>query len=166
MKNKWTVIVFLLTFILALVFSIIANLLGKLNNIVLILVTLLVLLVGTAFDVIGTAVLSSDIKVMHSRASQKIKGAKEAINLINKSDKVSSVCNDVIGDICGILSGALSAMLVVNLFNNSSVYQVIITALVSSLTVGSKAIGKQLAINKSDDIVFKVGKLISNFTRN
>ena len=166
MKNKWTLIVFLLTFILALVFSIIANTLGNLNNIVLIVVTLLVLLVGTIFDVIGTSVLSADIKVMHSRASQKIKGAKEAINLINKSDKVSSVCNDVIGDICGILSGTLSAMLVLNLFNNSSIYQIVITALISSLTVGSKAIGKQIAIKNADNIIFNVGKLISNFTRN
>ena len=95
MKNNWTLIVFLLTFILASVFSIIANMLGKLNNVVLIIVTLLVVLFGTVFDIIGTAVLSADIKVMHSMASKKIKGAKEAINLINKSSNVSSICNDV-----------------------------------------------------------------------
>ena len=166
MKNNWTLIVFLLTFILASVFSIIANMLGKLNNIVLIIVTLLVVLFGTIFDIIGTAVLSADIKVMHSMASKKIKGAKEAINLINKSSNVSSICNDVIGDICGIISGGLSTVLVLNLFNNSSVYQIIVTALVSSLTVGSKALGKQIAIKKADNIIYSVGKITSHFTRN
>ncbi len=165
MKNNWTLIVFLLTFILSMIFSIIANILGNLNNIVLIIVTLLVIFIGTIFDVIGTAVLSADIKVMHSRGSQKIKGAKEAINLINKSDKVSSVCNDVIGDICGILSGGLSAILVMSLFNNASIYQVIITAVVSALTVGSKAIGKQIAIKNADNIIFNVGKILGSFTR-
>ena len=166
MKNNWTVIVFLLTFILSIIFSIIANILGNLNNIVLIIVTIAIIFVGTIFDVIGTAVLSADIKVMHSKASQKIKGAREAINLINKSDKVSSVCNDVIGDICGVLSGGLSAVLVMSLFNNSSIYQVIVTAVVSSMTVGSKAIGKQLAIKNADNIIFNVGKIIGSFTTN
>ena len=166
MKNNWTLIVFLLTFILSLVFSIIANILGNLNNIVLIIITLLVIFIGTIFDVIGTAVLSCEIKVMHSKASQKIKGAKEAIDLIKNSSKVSSVCNDVIGDICGIISGSLTTILVINLFNNASIYQIIITAIVSSLTVGSKALGKKYAIKNSNNIIFNVGKLMSNFTFN
>ena len=52
-----------------------------------------------------------------------------------------------------------------SLFNNASIYQVIITAVVSALTVGSKAIGKQIAIKNADNIIFNVGKILGSFTR-
>ena len=36
-----------------------------------------------------------------------------------------------------------------------------LTAVVSALTVGGKAIGKRIAIDHAEDIVFMVGKIIS-----
>ena len=42
---------------------------------------------------------------------------------------------------------------------------VIISSLVSSLTVGGKAIGKKYAINNSDEIVFLVSKILTKFKR-
>jgi hypothetical protein len=38
---------------------------------------------------------------------------------------------------------------------------VVMTALVAALTIGGKAAGKRLAIDKSNSIVFFVGKVIS-----
>lgn len=166
MKNNWAYLVFFITFILACIFTILSNLLGNLNNYLLTSTILLVIIIGIVFDIVGTAVLSCDIKVFHSKASQKIKGSKEAVKLANNSSKVSSICNDVIGDICGILSGSLVAVLIINLFanNNLTLANIIITSILSSLTVGGKALGKTYAIRNANNIVFRVGKIISNFT--
>ena len=63
-------------------------------------------------------------------------------------------------DICGIISGALAASLVILLWD-TPIFSIILTAIVSSLTVGSKAIGKKLAIKHADTIIGKVGIIIS-----
>lgn len=166
MKNKWTLKVFFLTFGLAIIFSLVANYLGKLNNIILSVCILLIIIIGIIFDIIGTAVLSCNTKVLHSRASQKLKGAKQAIKLAKNASTVSSFCNDVVGDVCGIVSGSLITVLVVNLFMNSdiSLWNVMLSSMLSSLTVGGKAIGKSLAVKNSNDIIYNVGKILSVFS--
>lgn len=109
---------------------------------------------------VGVAVLSCEEATFHAKASRKITGSKECIKLIKEANKTSSICNDVIGDICGIVSGSISASLVV-LLMDTPLMSILLTAIVSSLTVGGKAIGKRIAIDKCEDIVFLVGKLIS-----
>ena len=163
MKNKWTVLIFIITFILACLFSTLSNLLGSLNNYFLIVAILIVITIGIIFDTIGTAVLSCDIKVFHSKASQKIKGSKKAVVLAKNATKVSSICNDVVGDICGIVSGSLVTILIANLFINKdlSIYNILITSILSSLTVGGKALGKTYAVKNSNEIIYRVGKLLS-----
>ena len=167
MKDNWTLKVFFLTFILAIIFSIAANYLGRFNNIVLIICIVSILLIGIIFDVIGVAVLSCDIKALHSRASQKLKGAKKAIKLTQNASTVSSFCNDVVGDVCGIVSGSLITVLVLNLFinNNLSFWNVIFSSILSSLTVGGKAIGKKIAVKNADNIIYLVGKILSLFSK-
>ena len=114
-------------------------------------------------DMIGVAVLSCEEASFHAKASRKIKGSKECIKLIKKANKTSSICNDVIGDICGIVSGSISASLVVLLLD-TPLMAILLTAIVSSLTVGGKAIGKRIAIEYAEDIVFIVGKFLNKFT--
>jgi len=166
MKNKWTLKVFFLTFALAVIFSLIANYLGNFNNIILSICIIIIIIIGIVFDIIGTAVLSCDTKVLHSRASQKLKGAKHAIKLAKNASTVSSFCNDVVGDVCGIVSGSLVTVLVVNMFisNSVSLWNVIFSSVLSSLTVGGKALGKKLAVMKSNDIIYNVGKILSIFS--
>ena len=163
MKDNWTLKVFFLTFIFAIIFSIAANYLGRFNNIILIICIISILLIGIVFDIIGVAVLSCDIKALHSRASQKLKGAKKAIKLTQNASTVSSFCNDVVGDVCGIVSGSLITVLVLNLFvnNNLSFWNVIFSSILSSLTVGGKAIGKKIAVKNADNIIYLVGKILS-----
>ena len=166
-KNvNWIYKVFLLTFILSIIFSGISSVISNsFNNIVLFIILILVITTGILFDMIGVAFLTSEEASLHARASQKIKGAKEAIALLKNATKVSSVCNDVIGDICGIVSGSLGAVLTLSLvetFDLSNILTtIIITAVISSLTVGCKAIGKDIAAKNSDSIVFTVGKIIN-----
>ena len=165
MKSNWTIKVFFLTFILAIIFSLIANLLGKFNVIILSICIIVIIFIGILFDLIGTSVLSCDEKVLHSKASQKLKGAKEAIKLSKNASTVSSFCNDVIGDICGIISGSLTTVLVVYLFKNISLFNIILSSVLSSLTVGGKAIGKKIAIKHANDIIYFVGKILALFSK-
>lgn len=167
---NWIYKVFLLSFILSIIFSSISTIMSeKFNTIILVIILFLVMSIGIIFDMIGVAVLTSNEASLHARASQKIKGAKKAISLLKNSTKVSSICNDVIGDICGIVSGSLSAVLTITICNkfhlSQTIITIIITAIVSSLTVGCKAIFKGIATKKSDTIVFTVGKILSIFSK-
>ena len=78
--------------------------------------------------------------------------------------KVSSFCNDVVGDICGIVSGTTAAVIVVELQRHFSVREVllslVVTAVVSGLTIGGKAVGKNIAMDKSTAVVHTVGRIL------
>ena len=166
---NWIYKVFLLSFILSVIFSGVSTVIADtFNTIVLAIIIVLVIVIGIIFDMIGVAVLTSEEASLHARASKKIKGAKEAIGLLKNATKVSSICNDVIGDICGIVSGSLGAVLTLAIANyfdwSTTITTVIITAVISAITVGGKAMFKSVATENSDKIVFTVGKIKSIFT--
>ena len=120
---------------------------------------------GIVFDMIGVAVTAADPKPFHSMAAHKEKGAKEAIRLLKNANQVSSFCNDVVGDICGIVSGSTATVIVVLLQNSfgwrSIVVSTVVTALISGLTIGGKAIGKKIAMKKSKDVIYLTAKVLS-----
>ena len=82
---------------------------------------------------------------------------------------MSSFCNDVVGDICGIVSGTTAAVIVVQLQNVFSFQSVMvslgITAMVSGLTIGGKALGKTFAIEKSTAVLQLVGRILHLFSK-
>ena len=165
-KDNWIYKVFLMTFFLSVIFSLISNAItSNASLIVMIIITLLVIVVGIISDMIGTASLTSKEATFHAKSSRKIKGAKESLSLIKNSVRVASICNDVIGDICGIISGGMGAMVAISLSKifdgNILISSIIVSATISSLTVGGKAIFKRVAIKKCDDIIFIVGKIKS-----
>lgn len=165
-KENWLYKVFLLTFILSIIFSSVTTLMSEnFNNIIIFIILLLVIVIGIIADMVGVATLTSNEATFHAKASKKIKGAKEAIVLIKNSVKISSICNDVIGDICGIISGGLGTVVTLSFANTFSLpitfSTILITAVVSSLTVGGKAMCKNIASKKCDEIVFLVGKVLN-----
>ena len=112
-----------------------------------IIILIVVILVGIVFDIIGVAVTVGKESDFHAKASKKLKGAKTSIKLIRNSAKVANICADVIGDIAGVLSGAISAMIALKItekFNLEFNIQFMISALVASLTVGGKALRKNI----------------------
>lgn len=161
-KDHWISIIFVLTFVLSFIFASLSNLAANMNVLFISVGLVLFIFIGILFDMIGVAVLSCEESTFHAKASRKIKGARECIGLIKNANRTSSVCNDVIGDICGIVSGTLTASLVVMLLD-TPLMAIFLTAVVSSLTVGGKAIGKKIAIKKCENIVFCVGKIIYFF---
>lgn len=161
--KSWTTKIFLLSFVLAAIFSGLSSYIANFNVIILFVILFIVMGIGILFDMVGVAVLSCKEAAFHAKASKKIKGAKESISLIKDATKVSSMCNDVIGDICGIISGslgvAITAFLVSSFSLNLLFVTLLITALISAITVGGKSLCKGVATKKCEDIVFFVGKI-------
>ena len=130
------------------------------------------ILLGIVFDIIGVAVTAADERPFHSMAARKTPGARQALSLIRRANKVSSFCNDVVGDICGIVSGSTAAVIVLRIqevlpVRTPLVLAVVslgITALVSGLTIGGKAVGKTFALEKSTTVLQLVGRIMYVFS--
>ena len=131
------------------------------------LLLLAVIGVGILFDIIGVAVAVADETPFQSRASRKMAGAQQAIDLIRKADKVSNFCCDVVGDICGTLSGGIGASIVASLVlsgkNSGWIASALMAGVVAALTVGGKAMSKTYSINQSDKITYRVGVTMAWF---
>ena len=157
-----------MTFILSMLFSYLStNGVSNLSLVPAMLILVAVIFMGIIFDIIGVAVTVANEHEFHAKASKKIKGSKDSIKLIRNAPRVANICADVIGDICGVLSGAISALIAVkitNQFNLNFNLQFILSASVSALTVGGKALGKNIANNNSTKIVHGVGILLNKVT--
>lgn len=163
---RWVITIFLVTIFVSGMISLISEEVMSSSGIVTAFVILLtIVLIGIVFDIIGVAVTSADETPFHSMAARKVPGALESIRLLRKAERVSSICNDVVGDICGVVSGSASATIAVQLLQNfgfswPQVVSLVMSALVAGLTVGGKAIGKTFAVNSSTTIVHAVGKVL------
>ena len=165
---KWIFTIVGISFLISFGFSFICQMtIPNLSLFLGIIVTLFFVFLGILFDIIGVSVTSADEAVFHSMNSRKVKGANVAVTFKKNADKVSSFCCDVIGDICGIISGAagttITAILVNQYHFNLLITGLVVAAVIASLTIGGKAIGKSFAINKSAIILYEFAKFISNF---
>ena len=167
-NRLWIVQIIILSMAMSMTFSIISEaVLDGAGYAMAFSVLAVFIIIGIVFDIIGVAVTSSQEAPFHSIASHGERGAGEAIMLLRNAEKVSSICNDVVGDICGIMSGTTSAVIVVNLASGlgwkEAVLAVLISGMVAGLTIGGKALGKKVAINSNVKIVLAVGKVINWF---
>ena len=168
--RKWVLQIFVVTLFISGSISFLSEeIMGNSNILVAFLILLIIVIVGIVFDIIGVAVTSADEKPFHSMAARKVPGAHEAIKLLRNAERVSSICNDVIGDICGVVSGSASAMIAAEViatipgFSWPKLITLTMSATVAALTVGGKAIGKTFAINSSTPIIHCVGRIIYFF---
>ena len=164
-KNTWIYVIFVITFILSIVMGLLSNiLLKKLSLVVALFILAGIIVLGILFDMIGMSVASAKEAPLHAKAAKKHVGAKEAIRLVKYSEKVSSVCNDVVGDVCGVISGSVAAMLALEISSklhlSNTATALVLGAIVASFTVFGKAIGKTIASNNAEDILYKVGAVI------
>ena len=165
---RWVITIILISFTISFFLSFISEMtVPRFNLLVAILISLVFISIGILFDIIGVSVTAADEKVFHSMNSRKVKGADIAVKFKKNSDKVSSFCCDVIGDICGVISGstAVAISILINKATNINLLFItlIVTGIISSLTIGGKAIGKSYAINKCDIILYEFSKFIANF---
>ena len=163
---RWVVTIFFTTILISGTISLLSDeIMARSGMAVAFLILLFIILIGIIFDIIGVAVTSADEKPFHSMAARKVPGAQEAIRLLRNAERVSSICNDVIGDICGVVSGSASATIAAQVlakfdFSWPMVVSLVMSALVAGLTVGGKAIGKTFAMNSCTTIVHTAGRLI------
>ena len=163
---RWVVTIFFVTILISGVISFASDQLMSVSGVaVAFLVLLGIILIGIIFDVIGVAVTSADEKPFHSMAARKVPGAQDAIKLLRNAERVSSICNDVIGDICGVVSGSASATIAAQVlarfdFTWPRLVILLLSSLVAGFTVGGKAIGKTFAIHSCTNIVHGVGKIL------
>lgn len=165
---NWIIKILLLSFSISFGLSFVAELtIPNFNLLIGIVVALIFVFIGILFDIIGVSVTTADEKVFHSMNSRKVKGADIAVKFKKNSDKVSNFCCDVIGDICGIISGSSAVTIAASIANETNInllfLTLLVTAIISSLTIGGKAIGKSFAINKCDIILYEFSKFIANF---
>ncbi len=169
-KVKWLLTVLLISFILSIFMSITSEgLIPKVNVVLGIVIILLFIFIAVIFDMIGVAITAQEETPFHSMASKKIKGSTHSVKLLKNSDKIASICNDVIGDVCGVVSGSagvLVASSISDYFNiNKSLVVLVTTAIIASLTITGKAYGKSIAINNSKEITKQVGKVLHKFQK-
>jgi len=163
---KWLIKIVLISLVASIVFTLASTeILGNTGYIMSFAILAVFIIVGIIFDVIGIAVTAAYEAPFNSMATRRQRGAAEALRLIKNANRVTCYCNDVIGDVTGIISGTTAALIAARLmdgFNSESIwFPVIISAVVTGLTVGGKAVGKTLAFNKSTEIVLKAGQVFN-----
>lgn len=168
----WPLEILILAVALSFLFSLLSELtLSNATIILSVLVILIFVAVSILFDMIGLAVASCSLEPFTAMAARKVKGSKQAISLIKNADKVSSICNDVIGDVCGVLSGAAGASIVAKIIISSggNFTTILISSLVASiiagLTIFGKASFKKTAIKHCNKITLNLAKFLNFFTR-
>ena len=163
---RWVVTIFLVTIFISGIISLISDAVMANSSLTVAFFILFgIIAVGIVFDVVGMAVATADEKPFHSMAARKVPGAHESITLLRNAERVSSICNDVVGDICGVISGSASATIAALILTNAELgwprgVSLAMSAMAAGLTVGGKAIGKTVAVNSCTQIVHMVGRLI------
>ena len=168
---RWVVTVFLVTLAVSGMISLISDEVMASSGLLAAFAILLgIVFLGIIFDIIGMAVATASEKPFHSMAARKVPGAQEAIRLLRNAERVSSICNDVVGDICGVVSGSASATIAALILTHVDTLwpravSLGMSALVAGLTVGGKAIGKTIAVNSCTQIVHLVGRVLHTLNR-
>lgn len=170
-QRRWVLIVTICTFFSTIIITYISDtLLANANLIVSMLILVFIILFGIVSDVIGVAITATTPEPFNAMAAKKIPGAKTAVQLIKNAPRMSNVLNDVVGDICGIVSGAtgvaIGAQLIAAMPDaNSVILTLVLSGLVAAATVAGKAVGKDLAMSHSVQIVFGFARVISTFKK-
>ena len=168
---RWVITIFVVTILISGIISLVSDeVMANSSLSVAFVILLAIVFLGIVFDIIGMAVATADEKPFHSMASRKVPGAHEAIKLLRNAERVSSICNDVVGDICGVVSGSASATIAALILANAEFgwprgISLGMAALVAGLTVGGKAIGKTVAVNSCTELVHLVGRIVYTFNR-
>ena len=168
-RNLWAIKITIVTLFLSAFISYLTEITSSAGNIaVTVILLFFIILAGIVADGIGVAVTSCDITPIVSMASKKVYGAKTAMWLVKNNEKVSNVCNDVVGDIISIISGSCGTVIVIAItVNLDETWQqwlsIGVSALISAVMVGGKAFLKNIAISRSKEFVMLVARIVGVF---
>lgn len=132
-------------------------------------IILLIILIGVVFDIVGVAAAAADEYPFHAMAAKRIPGARQAIALVRRADRVATFAVDLVGEITAAISGAAGAAVVFRLASGHGLREDLAGTLViggiAAFTVGAKAAVKALAIRRANEIIFLAGRVIHAVTR-
>ena len=162
---RWTIKIAIITFCISACLSLLSETASEnLNLWAAVIILFLFIFLGIIFDILGVSVATANETQFNSMATKKVRGARAALWFVSKADSVANFCNDVIGDISGVLSGTMSIVIASGIASglhiNKLIISIAVTAVTAALTVGGKALGKNLAMKKSNDIVYLFAKII------
>jgi len=167
-SGRYIVLVGIGSFILAIVFTFFSEYFtSRLNSIILSLVFLVfIVLINLAADVVGTAVTAASHIPFNAKASKRIRGAPQGLQLIRNADKVANLTNDMLSDITTTVGGALGISIVVQIMKLDPALSqfwlnILITALIAAVIVSGKAFSKKIALSHPDDVIFFVGRVLA-----
>lgn len=168
---NWVITITIITFFVAVVLGYASLVMMNLVSLFwAILILLVIVFMGVFFDLLGIAVTAADETPFHSMASSRVAGSKESILIIRNAGAVANFFNDVIGDIAGIISGSASAAIIVKLNTNGTIgttmVSILLTAIIAGITVGGKAVGKEIALRHANYIVYQIGRILTLIRRN
>ena len=74
------------------------------------------------------------------------------------------------GDIAGIISGSAAAAIIAKLVIEERFWlrtsEILLSAVIAAVTVGGKAVAKEIAMRHANFIVFQIGRFLNFFQRN
>lgn len=127
-------------------------------------IILAIILVGVVFDIVGVAAAAADEHPFHAMAAKRIPGARQAMALVRRADRVATFAVDLVGEITAAISGAAGAAVVFRLASGhgypEALTSTVVIASIAALTVGAKAAIKAIAIRRANAIIFFVGRLM------
>jgi len=132
------------------------------------IILLCIVIIGAVADIIAVAITAAELSPFNSMAAKKVYGARKGIQMIQNAEKYANFFSDVVGDVLGYVAGFAGATVVVRIISLNdqlTPYESIVSVLVAGLSsagiVGSKAIGKNIAIHNSTKIVLWFGKVMT-----
>jgi hypothetical protein len=171
-RKRWKhlVIIFIGSFFIAAVVGIGSELLMRRASSLWVAALFLLAVIGVhiAFDIIGIAATAASEAPHHARAANRIRGARQSVYLVRHADLVANIANDVVGDVTGTLSGVMAAAIVLDIIRYYPKFEAreiwvttLILALVASITITGKAVGKSFAIHDANTVIAWAGSAIA-----
>lgn len=119
------------------------------------------ILIGAAGDMLAISVAAADEPALHSMAARRRPGAKSALAMKRRADRVASIAGDIVGDVAGTVSGAAGAAWAVNAAHLHGWPQAeaaaLAVAVVAALTVGAKGTLKGVALDHANRVLHGAG---------
>jgi len=158
--------IFFSTLALATVFSLLSDSVLRTSTVFLaVVVVIVIVLIGIISDIVGIATAAAEPAPLNAMAAKRTPGARQALRLVRNAPRAATIFNDLVGDICGTVSGAAGAAIIFHVSRTRPVFDpglatVFLVSVIAAVTVGGKALGKSLAINRANDIVFRAGRVM------
>lgn len=167
-KNFWAIKITIITFLLAILFSILSQIATSSSQLFIpYMLLVFMIFISIICDSIAVSVTSCDLDRINNLAKDDFEYSI-ILKLVLNAEKVNNICADVIGDMCGILSGACGATIVAKTYaiGYNYINAICVSSLIVAITVGGKAYMKDIAVNSAEEYLLSCVKLLKIFNRN